>query len=178
MNKHQKAAHRVGERKTSATEIEELLAMSCSADPEERLTAAEHLCPCHVRRRIETVWDALFRMMRDPDPRVRMASWHTLEDGGRPGDPGTLDTLEQILRAEADPKVRRFAQRILGNSLQQRRTQERALLNLPGRAASPRRGKCDFCGRSGVPVEFAPETPIPDGGGTRPALICASCAAP
>src|SRR5207248_2721971 len=78
MNRHQKAAHRAGEQRVGREEIEELLERSHSADPEERLTAARYLCPCHVRRRLQPVWDALYRLLEDADVRVRRAAWHTL----------------------------------------------------------------------------------------------------
>ena len=55
-----------------------MLVLSESADVENRLCAAEHLCPCHVRTRIPEVWNALFRMLKDSDARVRQQAWHTL----------------------------------------------------------------------------------------------------
>ena len=51
--------------------------------------------------------------------------------------------------------------------------EELALLRLAG-IELHRRGKCDFCGRSNVPVDFAPRTPTGDT--DRPALICQPCA--
>ena len=44
-NKHQKAAHRPGEVKVSRAQVGELLELSCSADADERLTAAKFMCP-------------------------------------------------------------------------------------------------------------------------------------
>lgn len=63
MNRYQRAARRPGERRIRAQEIERFLILSDSPDPDERETAAKHLCPCHVRRRIEKVWQALYRML-------------------------------------------------------------------------------------------------------------------
>lgn len=71
MNKHQKAAHKRGELRVGRDEIPELLRLSESEDPADRLVAAEHLRPCHLRKRIEPVRKALYRMMEDPDVRVR-----------------------------------------------------------------------------------------------------------
>ncbi|MCB0187660.1 MAG: HEAT repeat domain-containing protein, partial [Caldilineaceae bacterium] len=82
MNRYQKAAFRPGEHRTRQGDIEILLALAQSEDAEERCYAAQNLCPCHVRRRIDDVWQALYQMMEDPDVRVRRAAWHTLEDGG------------------------------------------------------------------------------------------------
>src|SRR2546430_11031445 len=84
MNKHQKAARKPGEVKVSREEVTELLELSCSSEPEDRLHAAKYLCPCHVQARIPAVWTALFRMMTDDDRRVRYQAWHALEDGGCP----------------------------------------------------------------------------------------------
>ena len=96
LNPHQKAAQKVGERRAGREQIAELLEKSKSEDADDRCEAAENLCPCHVRRRIPEVWDALYRMLEDPDVRVRRAAWHTLEDGGTPDDPA-LDLDRPVL---------------------------------------------------------------------------------
>ena len=49
----------------------ELAKLAASRDPEERLTAAQLLCPCHVRRRDDAVWQALYALLEDFDARVR-----------------------------------------------------------------------------------------------------------
>ena len=80
LNKHQRSAFKEGEERVGREEIQELLQMSQSEDPTDRLQAASFLCPCHVRKRIDEVWEALYRM---------------LEDGGKPDDPA----LDEKLRA-------------------------------------------------------------------------------
>lgn len=177
LNKHQKAARRPGEVRVSREEVAELLALSQSPDAEDRLVAARFLCPCHVRGRVEAVWEALYRMMEDGDVRVRHAAWHTLEDGGLPTDEDTLKHLAGIYAREQDPKVRRFADSIVGATLRARQKEGERRQELLGRAAHRQLGRCDFCGRSGVPVESDFETPISGGGATRPALICPACRA-
>src|SRR5260370_24482754 len=142
MNKHQKAVYRVGEPRVGRDEIQELLRLSGSSDAEERLVAAQFLCPCHVRRRIEAVWEALYRLLEDPDVRVRRAAWHTLEDGGRPDDPALDVILDRTLRSETDPQVRRFAQHLAGP----RWEKERMAARVMGRPEPKQRGRCDFCG--------------------------------
>ncbi|MBT4979944.1 MAG: hypothetical protein HOM86_21660, partial [Gemmatimonadetes bacterium] len=67
LNKHQRAAFKEGEERVGREEIQELLQMSQSEDPADRLQAASFLCPCHVRRRIDEVWEALYRMLEDDD---------------------------------------------------------------------------------------------------------------
>jgi hypothetical protein len=171
-NKHQKAAHRVGEPRVGREQIEELLELSHSSDAADRAYAAGLLCPCHVRRRIPEVWDALFRMMEDSDVAVRRAAWHTLEDGGRPDDARMDAILERALRTEKDTQVLRFVHHVAGP----RRQREEVALRAAARPAPRQRGKCDFCGATNVPVERDLETMIPTAELPRAALICDTCA--
>lgn len=175
MNKHQKAAHKIGERRTSPEEIAEHLVMACSMDAEDRLQAAEHLCPCHVRRRIPEVWTALYQLMEDPDRRVRQAAWHTIEDGGKPSDEDAISHLKALANRESDPKIATFARHTLDKVLGPQADRELALMRLAGRQVG-RRGKCDFCGASDVQVEWEIGAVIPAPGGDRAACICDSCA--
>jgi hypothetical protein len=149
-----------------------LLEQSRSRDAEERLAAAQFMCPCHVRRRIEAVWEALYRLLEDEDVRVRRAAWHTLDDGGRPEDAALDAILDRTLKTETDPQVRRFAEHVAGP----RRHQERVLANLAARPTVRQRGRCDFCGEPNRFVERDLETMIPTTGLPRPALICDPCA--
>src|SRR5713226_8629019 len=171
MNKHQKEVYRVGEPRVGRDEIQELLRQSGSSDAEERWVAAQLLCPCHVRRRIEAVWEALYRLLEDPDVRVRRAAWHTLEDGGRPDDPALDEILDRTLINETDPQVLRFARLIAGP----RRDRELVVRAL-GRPAPQQRGRCDFCGEANVPVERDLKTMIPTDDLPRAAWICQRCA--
>jgi hypothetical protein len=170
-NRHQKAAFKVGERRLAPQEIPELLELSLSSDPEDRLHAASNLCPCHVRRKVDDVWQALYRMMEDEDVRVRRAAWHTLEDGGRPDDPALDDLIERTLQTETDKTVRNFAALFAG----QKRAMEDTRLNALAQAAPKRRGRCDFCGEFDVFVELDLETMIPTEDLPRAALVCEAC---
>lgn len=170
-NRHQKAAFRVAERRLPPQEIPELLELSRSPDPEDRLHAAAHLCPCHVRKRVESVWEALFRMMEDEDVRVRRAAWHTLEDGGRPDDPRLDAIIERVLQTETDKAVRAFA-----STFQvQNRKQEDARIRALGRPQPRRKGRCDFCGAHDVFVDQDLDTMIPTDDLPRAALLCSDC---
>jgi hypothetical protein len=175
MNKHQKAVYKVGERHTSSAEIAELLVLSQSEVAEDRLCAAEHLCPCHVRTRIPAVWDALFRLMEDADKRVRHQAWHTIEDGGKPGTFEASATLERLCAQETDAKVRRFAEFALDKVLGPRKERELAELKTAHLREIKPRGKCDFCGATNVPVSRDFDTMIPNGDLPRVALICEPC---
>ena len=176
MNRHQRAAHKVGELRVSREQIPELLTLSNSSDAEDRLIAAQYLCPCHVRGRIPEVWDALYRMMEDTDQRVRLRAWHTLQDGGLPPDPAGIDLLERLFKKETDPKVRNFAWGILSKELTAREKREQARQNLTSRSAHRQRGRCDFCGERDVFVERDLETMIPADGQQRAAWVCERCA--
>jgi hypothetical protein len=176
MNKHQKKAHKPGEIKVDRVQIAELLELSCSADAEDRLHAAKYLCPCHVQTRIPGVWEALFRMMEDSDPRVRQQAWHALEDGGVPSDEASFARLEQLYQNELDAKVRRFAHMIIGKELAARQQVELTRQALSTRPAPLQRGKCDFCGATNVPVTRDLSTTIPTSGLPRAALVCIACA--
>ena len=171
-NKYQKAAHKPGERRVNREQIDELVEMSTSDEPEDRLEAAKYLCPCHVRRRVEPVWTALYRMLEDPDVRVRRAAWHTLEDGGHPDDPVLDAIFERVRQTETDPAILRFIKQLGGT----RQDKDRLAMKLAGRRIVRERGKCDFCGESNRFVERDLETMIPTAGLPRPALICERCA--
>jgi hypothetical protein len=170
-NSFQKAAHRKGEQRVSGDEIDYLVKLSRSADAAERLHAAEHLCPCHVRRHVEPVWDALFRMMEDENVKVRRAAWHTLEDGGRTDDPRLDVIARRAMQSETDNQVRKFVEAIAGPQLKVELTQ----MKNPASPAQKPKGKCDFCGRQNVAVVTDIETEIPDAGSSRPALVCQDC---
>ena len=175
-NRHQKLAHRPGEHRVGRAQIAELLELSFSDDPEERLEAAENLCPCHVRTRIEEVWDAIYRMMKDGDLKVRKAAWHTLEDGGYPKDDPRMDAiLQHALEHETDRKVRHFVE------LQSKGTLEREAFMLKvknqtmGMSDYQLQGKCDFCGESDRKVKKDFDNPLSFEGEARPALVCEAC---
>src|SRR5580700_6448036 len=117
MNRRQKAVYKVGEREIGSEQVAEMLELSHSADAEDRLVAAQYLCPCHVKKYIPEVWDATYRMMKDSDRRVRQAAWHTLEDGGLPNSTEEITRLEEIYLAEPDAKVKLFAGKILNPAI-------------------------------------------------------------
>ena len=176
LNKYQKAIYKVGERRTSAEEIAEMLELSQSPEAVQRLIAAEYLCPCHVRKRIPAVWEAIFRLLEDEDKRVRQQAWHTLEDGGKPSDPAAFDFLVGVMHREIVPKVKRFAEETMRKiGLAEREKQQDALLWLAAKPAKRERGKCDFCGATAVLVDRDLQTMIPTGQTYRVAWICDTC---
>ena len=174
-----KEALRRGEHRTGREEIEELLVMSRSRDPEERFVAADNLCPCHVRTRIEEVQDALYRLMEDPDPKVRWAAWHTLEDGGYPKGDARLDAiLKRAVESETDKGVRSSIEEFARPLRERERFLEKVQDRAMARPLYGERGKCDFCGESDRPVRRDYGNPLSFGGEARPALLCEACDRP
>lgn len=178
MNKFQKAAFKPGEHKTRTEDIHYYLTLAQSDDPADRLEAAENLCPCHVRRRVGDVWQALYLMMEDPDDLVRRAAWHTLEDGGVPDDPAIAPIFQravQRLDQESDQATQNFIKQFaLPYVLEQSEVEFQKDRLSTNRYAQL--GKCDFCGRSSQRVRTDFDTEITRGEhGTQFALICQPC---
>ena len=168
LNHHQKAAFRPGEQRVRGDEIERLIALAASDDADDRLEAAENLCPCHLRRRVEDAWQALYRMMEDPDVRVRRAAWHTLEDGGCPTDPALEPIFDRAVDKESDAQVRRFVEMFaVPNQLARAR---REMLRAT-HSSYQQQGKCDFCAAGDTPVRVEYQTELAG----RFALICREC---
>ena len=172
LNKHQKRAFRPGELRISGSQIDHYIKLSESDSVDDRKEAAENLCPCHVRRRIDAVWQALYRMLEDPDADVRAAAWHTLEDGGTPDDPALDPIFERAYKNETDKRIRAFVEQ-LGV---RRRQKEEVLFAVKAIPDFIDTGKCDFCGESNVKVKKDFDTEIPDNGRQRIALVCQDCA--
>lgn len=175
MNKHQRQARKKGEQRTSGAQIWRLVDLSKSADPKDRLEAADNLCPCHVRRRIDEVWNALFRLLEDPDAQVRKAAYHTLDDGGDLSDPALRPIFERARKNETDVKLRRRIERFLGERADEERKRADFIQNVRITVGDyPERGNCDFCGDFG-PVRKDLDTSIPGTNGSRPAMVCEGC---
>ena len=173
MNRYQKRAHRRREDRLRGDDVEYYLSLAYSDDPDDRVLAMDNLCPCHVRKRIDAVWVALYKGLVDPDLRVRKAAWHTLDDGGNPDDPRLQPLLEKIAKEETDPKLRQRALDLIAST---RRVEEQKAMLL-GQKAHTFSGQCDWCGAANVPVSHDYETELEVGGTKRFGLVCEACEA-
>ena len=122
LNKHQRSAFKEGEERVGREEIQELLQMSQSEDPTDRLQAPSFLCPCHVRKRIDGVWEALYRMLEDDDLKVRRAGlaharrrWQTGLPGARRDYRADFVARHRPPGAELRAAVRQGAQKVQGD---------------------------------------------------------------
>jgi hypothetical protein len=168
-NAHQKRAHRPGEVRVNAPELSVLLRYARSDETEQRKTAATYLCPCHLRKPSHEAAVALQRLMQDPDLKVRQAAWHTIEDGGPTAE--AKEIADKIRATETDPFICNLIDEHLGSPLARQRVEDRVAVA----RAPQRRGKCDFCGKTGIMISERFDIDIPAGDGSRAAMICNAC---
>jgi hypothetical protein len=161
----------MGEKCVRGDEIWAYVELSKSEDPEDRLKAAKNLCPCHVKRRINEVWDALYRMMEDPEVAVRRASYNTFEDGGKLDYPELRGIFTRAWATETDRQVLGFLKEFDAG----KDKRERVEMNASMVSKYAVKSKCDFCGETNVSVRTDFNTEIPDGGSRRLALLCETC---
>ena len=122
-----------------------------------------------------TVWEALYRMLEDPDLGVRKAAYHTLTDGGNPDDPDLDDVFERASRNETDRKLQRRIQGFLNDRKARAREREGLEQKVAATVSDYAvKGKCDFCGED-RPVREDYDTQIPGGSGNRAGLVCEVC---
>eukprot|EP01112_Ceratiomyxa_fruticulosa_P010993 TRINITY_DN2946_c0_g1_i1.p1 TRINITY_DN2946_c0_g1~~TRINITY_DN2946_c0_g1_i1.p1 ORF type:complete len:208 (-),score=21.33 TRINITY_DN2946_c0_g1_i1:125-748(-) len=84
-------------------------------NPLVRKAYLRDMCPCHVKRDVDRLWNRIMSMYNDPDPRVRYQVLHNLCDGSptwREDD--IIQTLESM-HNDTDKKVRRQVHRVLTN---------------------------------------------------------------
>lgn len=98
---------------TRRDEIAGLLERTRSDNPRVRWHALVHLCPCHVKRNVQPVWDRVIVLSEDPNPKVRDAALHVLTDGlPRSRETEVVRVLDRM-RHDPDLKVRPKARKIL-----------------------------------------------------------------
>ena len=100
---------------TRASDIGSYLEKTRDPNPRTRREAVTHLCPCHVKRNHELVWDRMVEMAGDPDPKVRSWVLHVLTDGSPKERQADITRVLIGLHDDPDPKIRRRARNILAH---------------------------------------------------------------
>ena len=100
---------------TRAREIDVFLEKTHDPDPQVRRTAVTHLCPCHVKRNHEQVWDRMVAMAKDADANVRNWVLHVLTDGSPRSRQAEVAQVLSQMHDDPDLKVRRKARKILAH---------------------------------------------------------------
>ena len=172
-NGFQRRQFQRGERRLRGDEVKHYLALADSDNPKERLEAMQNLWPCHVRKRIDAAWDALYCGLQDSDLKVRQAAWHTLEEnhGGRRDDPKLYPIMVEIAETEVDPKLRQSANSIIKKV----QTVEEKKQDLLGQRHHYFTGKCDWCGDSTAKVCQLYDSKLEIEGTVRLAQVCDDC---
>ena len=172
-NGFQRRQFQRGERRLRGDEVKHYLALADSDNPKERLEAMQNLCPCHVRKRVDAAWDALYRGLQDSDLKVRQAAWHTLEEnhGGGRDDPKLYPIMVEIAETEVDPKLRQSANSIIKKV----QTVEEKKQDLLDQRHHYFTGKCDWCGDSTAKVCQLYDSKLEIEGTVRLAQVCDDC---
>ena len=63
----QRRQFRRGESRLRGDEVKHYLTLADSDDPQDRIEAMENLCPCHIPKRIDVVWEALNHGLQDSE---------------------------------------------------------------------------------------------------------------
>lgn len=105
--------------------ISTLLERTFSKNPRARQRAAGELCPCHVKRDIDAVWERICEMSRDSDPGVRRAVVHSMTDGSPRVRADTVLRILEGMKSDEDRKTRRMVRHHLA------RFKRTGILNIP-----------------------------------------------
>lgn len=89
---------------TRSSEIDALLEQTRSPDPLVRLQAVVRLCPCHVKRTHEQVWNRLITMATDRHPKVRGAVHAGAAGGPNVGRDARRSGPEGAAQVPPDPR--------------------------------------------------------------------------
>lgn len=98
---------------TRSSDIGGLRALTYDRDPRVWRAAVTHLCPCHVKRNHEPVWERMVAMATDPDAKVRNWVLHVLTDGSPRSQQADVVRVLQVLHDDPEPRLRRKARKIL-----------------------------------------------------------------
>ncbi len=95
---------------TPLERIPELLDLTRDRSSQVRRVAVKNLCICHVGQHLDPVWERLLELADDRDHGVRIDVLHALTDGSPEKLADQVVSIVERLRADPNPKVRRYAQ--------------------------------------------------------------------
>eukprot|EP01112_Ceratiomyxa_fruticulosa_P013676 TRINITY_DN3861_c0_g2_i1.p1 TRINITY_DN3861_c0_g2~~TRINITY_DN3861_c0_g2_i1.p1 ORF type:complete len:224 (-),score=54.58 TRINITY_DN3861_c0_g2_i1:207-878(-) len=101
--------------KTDDGGLSECILLTHDPDPRVRLRTLREMCPCHVKRDVETLWKRILEMTDDPDPNVRYQVLHDLCDGSPSHMEDVVIKALERMHNDPDKKVRRRVHQVLSN---------------------------------------------------------------
>lgn len=98
-------------RRLTGDEINRALGLTYDPEPRVRQAALMNLCPCRLLADVPEVWERVFELAKDPDPKVRGQVVHTLIDGS----PKRLEerAIATLQAMRHDPRARRGIRQLL-----------------------------------------------------------------
>ena len=100
---------------TASRDVGHFLEQTYDSDPRVRKSAVVHLCPCHVKRNRDDVWDRMLSMAHDGDRDVRNAVLHVLTDGSPRDRALQVVGILEAMQGDVDARLRRKARHILAH---------------------------------------------------------------
>lgn len=102
------------DRINKTEDIEEIIEISKSLDPEVRIKAAQQLCPCRVQDDLEIFWDRLFEMVDDEDEKVRYQILHNICDGSPAQYEWKVKEALDKFNHDSNKDIRRAVHKVIG----------------------------------------------------------------
>jgi HEAT repeat protein len=99
--------------RTPRSEIPRWLALTRSADRDDRRKAVQALCPCETKVHAPLVWQRMLEMADDPDARVRRSIMHVLCDGSPAAYEREIVRVLESRYHDPDERVRKAARKVL-----------------------------------------------------------------
>ena len=96
-------------------EVDAWLSLTHHGDPKVRSKAVRALCPCHVKRQDDRIWERIFEMASDEDAHVRSTILHALGDGSPRALEAQVVASLEAMRDDPDPSLRRRVRKLLAS---------------------------------------------------------------
>jgi HEAT repeats len=94
-------------------DVAALIGLCANGDARVRQLAAKNLCTCHVGSDDDAIWSELFRLINDPDDRVRSDALHALTDSTPTARVAAVVDVLIARYGDPDPHLRRRIRKTL-----------------------------------------------------------------